>query len=184
MNSTSIYILVALHPIITLTNMPNTAMEATELLKEIQKHDSQQAFRSLYDMYYDRFFRIAFYYLQRDEWAQEVILDVFTTLWNHRKSQLIPDDFNKYSYILIRNAALNYLEKEQRREASLLENMPEISSSNLYNPQIQISAESGTKRSIFRQKNKTKRSKKRLHTTLIKPEQKVNEDLCSGFIVS
>ena len=45
MNSTSIYILVALHPIITLTNMPNTAMEATELLKEIQKHDSQQAFR-------------------------------------------------------------------------------------------------------------------------------------------
>ena len=131
MNSTSIYILVALHPIITLTNMPNTAMEATELLKEIQKHDSQQAFRSLYDMYYDRFFRIAFYYLQRDEWAQEVILDVFTTLWNHRKSQLIPDDFNKYSYILIRNAALNYLEKEQRREASPLENMPEISSSNL-----------------------------------------------------
>lgn len=44
-----------------------------------------------------------------------------------------------------------------------------------YNPQIQISAESGTKRSIFRQKNKTKRSKKRLRTTLIKSEQKVNE---------
>lgn len=55
---------------------------------------------------------------------------------------------------------------------------------NIYNPQIQISVVSGTKRSIFRQKNKTKRSKKRLHTTLIKPEQKVNEDLCSGFIVS
>lgn len=55
---------------------------------------------------------------------------------------------------------------------------------NNYNPQIQISVVSGTKRSIFRQKNKTKRSKKRLHTTLIKPEQKVNEDLCSGFIVS
>lgn len=54
----------------------------------------------------------------------------------------------------------------------------------LYNPQIQISAESGTKRSIFRQKNKTKRSKNRLHTTLIKPEQKVNEDLCSGFVLS
>lgn len=30
----------------------------------------------------------------------------------------------------------------------------------IYNPQIQISAVSGTKRSIFRQKNKTKRSKK------------------------
>lgn len=30
----------------------------------------------------------------------------------------------------------------------------------MYNPQIQISAESGTKRSNFRQKDKTKRSKK------------------------
>lgn len=55
---------------------------------------------------------------------------------------------------------------------------------SIYNPQIQIAAESGTKRSIFRQKNKTKRSKNRLHTTLIKPEQKVNEDLCSGFVLS
>lgn len=118
MNSTSIYILVALHPIITLTNMPNTAMEATELLKEIQKHDSQQAFRSLYDMYYDRFFRIAFYYLQRDEWAQEVILDVFTTLWNHRKSQLIPDDFNKYSYILIKKCRSELFGK-RTKEGSL-----------------------------------------------------------------
>jgi hypothetical protein len=33
-------------------------------------------------------------------------------------------------------------------------------SSNNYNPQIQISAESETKRSIFREKDKTKRSKK------------------------
>lgn len=31
---------------------------------------------------------------------------------------------------------------------------------NVYNPQIQISAESETKRSIFREKDKTKRSKK------------------------
>lgn len=32
--------------------------------------------------------------------------------------------------------------------------------SDIYNPQIQISAESETKRSIFREKDKTKRSKK------------------------
>lgn len=51
----------------------------------------------------------------------------------------------------------------------------EVDLPDMYNPQIQISAESGTKRSIFRQKNKTKRSKKRLRTTLIKSEQKVNE---------
>lgn len=35
-----------------------------------------------------------------------------------------------------------------------------VSLEHLYNPQIQISAESETKRSIFREKDKTKRSKK------------------------
>ena len=35
-----------------------------------------------------------------------------------------------------------------------------IISDDKYNPQIQISAESETKRSIFREKDKTKRSKK------------------------
>lgn len=69
-------------------------------------------------------------------------------------------------------------------DADIIISMNHFKGHEQYNPQIQISAESGTKRSIFRQKNKTKRSKKRLHTTLIKPEQKVNEDLCSGFIVS
>lgn len=103
-------------------------MEVTELLEDIQKHDSEQAFRSLYNMYYDRFFRIAFHYLQRDEWAQEAALDVFTNLWNNRKRQLIPNDFNKYSYTLVRNAALNLLEKEQRRETTPLANIRETSS--------------------------------------------------------
>lgn len=35
-----------------------------------------------------------------------------------------------------------------------------IANGGIYNPQIQISAESETKRSIFREKDKTKRSKK------------------------
>ena len=41
-------------------------------------------------------------------------------------------------------------------------------------------------RSVLFSGKRTKRSvqKKRLHTTLIKPGQKVNEDLCSGFILS
>ena len=57
-------------------------------------------------------------------------------------------------------------------------------SETIYNPQIQISAESGTKRSKKKAKEQNEAFKKKLHTTLIKPEQKVNEDLCSGFIVS
>ena len=43
--------------------------------------------------------------------------------------------------------------------ARFIEKFPQVSLS-LYNPQIQISAESETKRSIFRKRDKTKRSKK------------------------
>lgn len=55
---------------------------------------------------------------------------------------------------------------------------------SLYNPQIQISAESETKRSIFRKRDKTKRSKKGKRATLKKPKQKVCNNLCFGFIIS
>ena len=100
----------------------------TELIKKIQKHDSESAFQELYDLCYNRFFRIAFFYLQRDEWAQEVVLDVFMNLWTKRKQTSIPDNFGNYSFILIKNASLNYLEKEQRRRASSIENVPEQTS--------------------------------------------------------
>ena len=42
----------------------------------------------------------------------------------------------------------------------LLRDILVLFSLQIYNPQIQISAESETKRSIFREKDKTKRSKK------------------------
>lgn len=50
----------------------------------------------------------------------------------------------------------------REKEIKLLANIQEAADENaqMYNPQIQISAESETKRSIFREKDKTKRSKK------------------------
>lgn len=62
--------------------------------------------------------------------------------------------------------ALSYLfiaglvEKPQRGDYKISEKGLSMLSSCTYNPQIQISAESETKRSIFREKDKTKRSKK------------------------
>ena len=45
-------------------------------------------------------------------------------------------------------------------DIEVYESEVEVYARGIYNPQIQISAESETKRSIFREKDKTKRSKK------------------------
>lgn len=57
------------------------------------------------------------------------------------------------------NIKAMFTEKVEQAKKELSPLMQEVRK-YIYNPQIQISAESETKRSIFREKDKTKRSKK------------------------
>ena len=67
------------------------------------------------------------YYLSQvsEEWAQEVVLDVFMSLWNQRATLSDVHNIEDYCFILTRNAALNYLEKEKRHASRSLETVPE-----------------------------------------------------------
>ncbi|MCI7070981.1 MAG: RNA polymerase sigma-70 factor [Bacteroides pyogenes] len=96
-----------------------TEPEIRKLLRQMKEQDSQTAFRRFYDMTYDRLFRIAFYYLKKEEWAQEVVLDVFLKLWNRRNA--LPEVLNieDYCFVIIKNASLNYLKKEMKQSPPL-----------------------------------------------------------------
>lgn len=89
-------------------------MNTQELLHQIQRNDSEEAFRTLFDTQYDRMFRIAYYFLQDDEWAKEVVLDVLADIWVKRKTMIVPDDFRHYSFVAVKHAALNVLTREER----------------------------------------------------------------------
>ena len=65
-----------------------TEQEVRRYLRKMSEQDSQTAFRDFYDMTYDRLFRIAYYYTHHEEWSQEIVLDVFMKLWEHRKQLL------------------------------------------------------------------------------------------------
>ena len=54
-----------------------TESEVRKLLRRMKELDSQTAFRAFYDMTYDRLYRIAYYYVKREEWSQEIVLDAF-----------------------------------------------------------------------------------------------------------
>ena len=96
-----------------------TEQEVRRYLRQMKEESSERAFKGFYDLTYDRLFRIAYYYLKHEEWAQEVVLDVFLTLWKQRDTLAAVQNIEDYCFILTRNASLNYLEKETRQNDSL-----------------------------------------------------------------
>lgn len=104
-----------------------TEQEVRRYLRQMKDEDSQRAFREFYDLTYDRLFRIAYYYVKHDEWAQEIVLDVFMRLWNQRARLPEVNNIEDYCFILTKNASLNYLEKENRHAALSAGQLPEPS---------------------------------------------------------
>ena len=48
--------------------------------------------------------------------AEEVSLDVFATIWEKRKTMIIPEDFRHFSFVMVKNASVNILKKESYTE--------------------------------------------------------------------
>lgn len=102
-----------------------TEQEVRRYLRQMKEEDSERAFHGFYNLCYDRLFRIACYYVKHEEWAQEIVLDVFMRLWEQRDRLPAVNNIEDYCFVLTRNASLNYLERENRRAALSPEPLPE-----------------------------------------------------------
>ena len=107
-----------------------TEQEVRRYLRQMKEESSERAFKGFYDLTYDRLFRIAYYYLKHEEWAQEVVLDVFLTLWKQRDTLAAVQNIEDYCFIPTRNAPLNYLEQETRQHDSLSADLTERDASD------------------------------------------------------
>ena len=107
-----------------------TEQEVRKYLRQMKEESSERAFKGFFDLTYDRLFRIAYYYLKHEEWAQEVVLDVFLALWKQRDTLASVQNIEDYCFVLTRNASLNYLEKEVRRSDSLSAELTENDASS------------------------------------------------------
>lgn len=95
--------------------------EMRKLAKKIKEWNSQRAFKEFYDLCYDRFFRIAYYYIKKEELSQEIVLDSFMKLWEKRNMLTTINNLEDYCFILVKNTALNYLAKETRYDIASIE---------------------------------------------------------------
>jgi RNA polymerase sigma-70 factor, Bacteroides expansion family 1 len=98
------------------------------LLKEIAETDCPDAFRKLYDHYYQRLFRQALFYLNNNpESTQEVVSDVFVALWQSRKILDTITNPDAYLFIALKHAAARYVEQHYKEKPELLiEHLPDV----------------------------------------------------------
>ncbi len=90
------------------------------LLVQISESD-ETAFRKLFDMYYQRLFHLALYYLKTKELAEEVVCDVFFIIWKRRNTLTEIKDIERYLYISVKNQALHYIRRSTQPDHDPME---------------------------------------------------------------
>lgn len=84
------------------------------LLQRIQNYDDQQSFEKFYQLFFFRLYQFAYLYVHSKESAEEVVNDVFLSLWQKRKTLDTINNINVYLYVAVKNASLNWLRKNRR----------------------------------------------------------------------
>lgn len=117
-----------------------TEQEVRRYLRQMKEDNSEQAFHGFYNLCYDRLFRIAYYFVKHEEWAQEIVLDVFMRLWEQRGKLPEVNNIEDYCFILTKNASLNFLEKENRHPILSVDQFPEPDT-QVYSPEDTLISE-------------------------------------------
>lgn len=77
----------------------------------------EQAFARLYNLHFDRLAAPVFYLLKNKEETEEVLQDVFFSIWNRRFEINKIINIEAYLTVMARNAALNKVKSNIRRKA-------------------------------------------------------------------
>jgi len=85
------------------------------------KEGDEQAFRLLFEKYWDDLFSIAIKRLHSKEDAKDILQDLFLSFWNNIESIEVTDSLGSYLYTALRNKIFNHFEKHHSRLKKLME---------------------------------------------------------------
>jgi len=104
--------------------MPESDAEReAEWVRGIQRGDNA-AFEALFLAYYERLVRFAYGFVKMRSAAEEIVQDLFLTVWTRREQWAVHGAVQTYLYAATRNHALNWLRHggtEQRWVASVVD---------------------------------------------------------------
>lgn len=92
--------------------MRSRFFDITSALNAVIYHDDAHAFDFLFDAFYDKLMRVSLYYLERDELAEDVVSEVFLSLWYNRKKFIKVENIENYLFTMTKNKCLSTLRKK------------------------------------------------------------------------
>ena len=96
------------------TMSPAESGRSAELLEWVRRIRSGDvaAFEALFAVYYEPLVRFAFGYLKGRAPAEDLVQDIFLSLWEQRSRWDVRDAVHTYLYKMTRNRSLNWLRRQ------------------------------------------------------------------------
>lgn len=87
----------------------------SDLLKWLQKDDTR-AFKELYHRYWKKVYGSAFKRLKNKEQSEEIVQEIFVTLWSNRQALKVRSSLGGYLYASVKNQVIDRYRKELVRQ--------------------------------------------------------------------
>jgi RNA polymerase sigma-70 factor (family 1) len=93
------------------------------LIKLISE-DNSDAFEKFYDLYYPKIYRFSSYFVKSGELCEEIVSDIFFSIWQGRKRLPDIENIDAYIYTSTKNRAYYYLAQANQKTEITIDNLP------------------------------------------------------------
>jgi len=100
--------------------MSHTGYDHRNLLPSLRE-GNQQAFEVIYDFFADRLFRYVYRRVQVKETSEEIVQEIFVSLWVRRESLEITTSLGSYLYGAAKHKILSYIRADRVRKKYAVE---------------------------------------------------------------
>lgn len=101
-------------------------------------NDDQKSFEELFKLLYQRLLFFCIHYVKEKESAEEIVLDIFSKMWQKRKDLLAIRNVETYLFVAVKNHSLNHIKQFSRFQVVYLEESGMSHLSNGDNPEHEL----------------------------------------------
>lgn len=98
-------------------NLPKTHTD--EQLLQLMARDNRDAFTELYNRYWDKAFAVAYHRLDDEHEAEEVVQEVFLSIWQRRANLKLTHTMATYLSVAVKYKVINHIDRQYRKQRHL-----------------------------------------------------------------